>query len=61
LNTLTAQLLKHDSDTEGRSKSKDGMTQRRLLEAAARKNRDVLSRIEGNLERLVPIWSRIGA
>jgi two-component system chemotaxis sensor kinase CheA len=50
---LTAQLLKHDSEPEGRSKSKDGMTQRRLLEAAARKNRDVLSRIEGNLERLV--------
>jgi two-component system chemotaxis sensor kinase CheA len=29
------------------------MTRRRQLEAAIRKNRDVLSRIEGNLERLV--------
>jgi two-component system chemotaxis sensor kinase CheA len=49
---VTAQLLRHDTRPEGLSK-KDGMTQRRLLEAAVRKNRDVLSRIEGNLERLV--------
>jgi two-component system chemotaxis sensor kinase CheA len=46
-----AQLLKHDA-AEQPSKAKDGMAQRRRLEAAIRANRDVLSRFEGNLERL---------
>jgi two-component system chemotaxis sensor kinase CheA len=47
------QLLKCDTDPGSRSKPRYGMTQRRQLETAIRKNRDVLSRFEGNLERLV--------
>jgi two-component system chemotaxis sensor kinase CheA len=50
---VAVQLLNNDTDPDARSKLKDGMTQRRQLEAAVRKNRDVLSRIEANLERLV--------
>jgi two-component system chemotaxis sensor kinase CheA len=46
-----AQLLKHDA-AESPSKAKDGLAQRRRLEAAIRHNKDVLSRFEGNLERL---------
>jgi two-component system chemotaxis sensor kinase CheA len=49
----TAQLLKHDGDAELRSKPRSGIAQRRELEAAVRKNKDLLSRFEGNLERLV--------
>lgn len=50
---VAVQLLNSDTDPEARSKPKDAMPQRRQLEAAVRKNRDVLSRIEGKLERLV--------
>jgi two-component system chemotaxis sensor kinase CheA len=46
-------LLKDDVAAEAPSTSRGGIVQRRRLEAAIRNNRDVLSRFEGNLERLV--------
>jgi two-component system, chemotaxis family, sensor kinase CheA len=53
LEQSAAQLLKYDIDPEAPSKARDGIAQHRRLEAAIRNNREVLSRFEANLERLV--------
>jgi two-component system chemotaxis sensor kinase CheA len=50
---LAARFLKSDTEQDARPKSREGVTRRRQFEDGIRRNRTVLSRFEGNLERLV--------